>query len=165
MLKRKQFQISSCAAKKLSLKSMTLVWDVLPDRGAPSVSFVVVWNSVCSLWEGRPPTSARNPRDKTMGAQALVLQAPPLPSPSLSCFPKQWSGMCRAGAAWPSAPVTVPGWPFTPELSRLLLLSSKMFQYVELWGRDGEKNRDIVEKEIMNNPAASLHTPHVGRSG
>ena len=40
-----------------------------------------------------------------------------------------------------------------------------MFQYVELWGRDGEKNRDIVKKEIMNNPAAGVHTPHMGRSG
>jgi hypothetical protein len=30
-----------------------------------------------------------------------------------------------------------------------------MFQYVALWGRDGRENRDIVEKEIMNNALQS----------
>lgn len=66
--------------------------------------------------------------------------------------PLQPQSRSRVGLSPPSSP-----WP--------LLLSSKMFQYVELWGRDGKKNRDIVEKEIMNNPAASVHTPHMGRSG
>lgn len=143
--------------------------DVSSDRVAPSVLFVVVRNSVCSLWEGRGPLH-RIPGIKILGE--LTHERTSVPSPPQACLVFLSNGQECAGRGQPgprpqaqAAPVTVPGWPFTPELSRLLLLSSKMFQYVELWGRDREKNRDIVEKEIMNNPAASLHTPHVGRSG
>jgi hypothetical protein len=104
----------------------------------------------------------------------LLSFKPPPHLPAMSCFPKQWSGMHRVvwGGGQPgrqqgaqAAPVTVPGWPFTPQLSGLLLLRSKMFQYVELWGRDRREKSEYCWKEIMNNPAASPHTPHVGRSG
>lgn len=67
---------------------------------------------------------------------------------------------CRAGS--PSHGLELPFHLLALLLSRLLLLRSKMFQYVELWGREEEKNQDIVEKEIRNNPASSPHTPHVG---
>lgn len=131
--------------------------------------FYLWWFGIVFVPFGREDDLSTESQEQNYGG---IGSGTSVPSPPQACLVFLSNGQECAGRGQPgrqpraqAAPVTVPGWPFTPELSRLLLLSSKMFQYVELWGRDREKNRDIVEKEIMNKPAASLHTPHVGRSG
>lgn len=50
---------------------------------------------------GREDELSPNPKNRNTGLWFWYLS--PLPSPALSCFPKQWPGMCWAGAAWQSA--------------------------------------------------------------